>query len=156
MELWTNNRHEPWKAERVQTKLNNSEGGGRDKGVAYGPSEPCNWSGTTLWEPERLWEQTQGEVDQVIGSRIRPKEKGTKEAWVVQNKELTQESGPEVALDETRLEGGISKATWIGNPVGIENMLGIDWEGCWSLDCEGEGYAGAEGRQNEWDLNQKL
>ena len=29
---------------------------------------------------ERLWEQTQGEVDQVMRSRIGPKEKGTKEA----------------------------------------------------------------------------
>ena len=30
---------------------------------------------------EQLWEQTQGEVDQVMGSQIGPKEKGTKEAW---------------------------------------------------------------------------
>ena len=26
----------------VQTKLNNREGGERDKGVAYRPLEPCN------------------------------------------------------------------------------------------------------------------
>ena len=30
---------------------------------------------------ERPWEQTQGEVDQVMGSQVGPKEKGTKEAW---------------------------------------------------------------------------
>ena len=30
---------------------------------------------------EQLWEQTQGEVDQVMGSQIGPKEKGTKEVW---------------------------------------------------------------------------
>ena len=30
---------------------------------------------------EQPWEQTQGEVNQVMGSQIRPKEKGTKEAW---------------------------------------------------------------------------
>ena len=30
---------------------------------------------------EQPWEQTQGEVDPVMGSRIIPKEKGTKEAW---------------------------------------------------------------------------
>ena len=29
---------------------------------------------------ERLWEHTQGEVNQVMRSRIGPKEKGTKEA----------------------------------------------------------------------------
>ena len=29
---------------------------------------------------EQPWEHTQGEVDQVMRSRIRPKEKGTKEA----------------------------------------------------------------------------
>ena len=41
-ELRTNDRNETQKVERVQTKLNNSEGGAGDKGVAYGPSEPCN------------------------------------------------------------------------------------------------------------------
>ena len=30
---------------------------------------------------EQPWEQTQGKVDQVMGSQIGPKEKGTKEAW---------------------------------------------------------------------------
>ena len=30
---------------------------------------------------ERPWEQTQGEVNQVMGSRIGQKENGTKEAW---------------------------------------------------------------------------
>ena len=30
---------------------------------------------------EQPWEQTQGEVNQVMRSRIGPKEKGTKEAW---------------------------------------------------------------------------
>ena len=38
---------------------------------------------------EQVWEETQGEVDQVMGSRIGPKENGTKEAWVVRNKELS-------------------------------------------------------------------
>ena len=38
---------------------------------------------------EQAWEETQGEVDQVMGSWIRPKENGTKEAWVAWNKELT-------------------------------------------------------------------
>ena len=66
----------------------------------------------------------------MMGSQIRPKEKGTKEAWVVQNKELTWGSGPEADSDGTRLEGGVSKATQIGNHVGIGNMSGIDREGC--------------------------
>ena len=82
----------------------------------------------------------------MMGSRIRPKEMGTKEAWVAQNKDLTRGSGLEVDLDRTRLEGGVSKATQMGNRVGIGNMSGIDREGCRSLDHEGEGYAGAEGR----------
>ena len=30
---------------------------------------------------EQPWEETQGEVDQVMGSWIGPKKKGTKEAW---------------------------------------------------------------------------
>ena len=68
-----------------------------------------------------MWEETQGKVDQVMGSQIRPKENGTKEAWVVRNKELTQGSGPEVDSYGTRSEGGISKATRIGNRVGIGN-----------------------------------
>ena len=46
----------------------------------------------------------------------------------------------------TRAEGGVSKVTWIGNCVGIGNWLGIDQEWHQLLDCEGEGYAGAEGR----------
>ena len=91
-----------------------------------------------------------------MGSEIGPKEKGTKEAWVAQNKELTWGSGLEADLDRTRLEGGISKVTQIGNRVGIGNMSGIDWEGHQSLDHEGEGYTGAEGRWNERDPNQKL
>ena len=77
---------------------------------------------------EQTWEETQGEVDQVMGTRIGPKEKGTKEAWVVWNKELTRGSGPEVDSYGTRSEGGISKAAWIGNHVGIGNQSGIDWE----------------------------
>ena len=44
---------------------------------------------------EQVWEQTQGKVNQVMGSQIRPKENGTKEAWVARNKELTRGSGPE-------------------------------------------------------------
>ena len=70
---------------------------------------------------EQPWEQTQGEVDQVMGSWIGPKEKGTKEAWVARNKELTRGSGPKVDSYGTRSEGGVSKATWIGNCVVIGN-----------------------------------
>ena len=65
---------------------------------------------------------------------------------MARNKELTRGSGPEADPDGTRLEGGISKATRIGNRVGIGNMSGIDWEGRRSLNREGEGYTGAEGR----------
>ena len=70
---------------------------------------------------EQVWEETQGEVNQVMGSWIRPKENGTKGAWVAQNKELTQGSGPEVDSYRTRSEDGVSKVTWIGNCVGIGN-----------------------------------
>ena len=38
---------------------------------------------------EQAWEQAQGEVDQVMGSPIGPKENGTKEAQVARNKELS-------------------------------------------------------------------
>ena len=38
---------------------------------------------------EQAWEETQGEVDQVMGSQIGPKENGTKEARVARNKELS-------------------------------------------------------------------
>ena len=38
---------------------------------------------------EQAWEQTQGEVDQVTGSLIGPKENGTKEAQVARNKVLS-------------------------------------------------------------------
>ena len=74
-------------------------------------------------------------------------------AW---NKELTRGSRLEADSDGTRLEDGVTKATWIGNHVGIGNMLGIDQEGRSSLNREGGGYAGVEGRQNEWDPNWKL
>ena len=74
---------------------------------------------------------------------------------MARNKDLTRGSGPEADSDGTRLEGGISEATWIGNRVGIGNMSGIDREGRRSLNHEGEGYAGAEGRQDRWDPNQK-
>ena len=74
---------------------------------------------------------------------------------MAQNKELTRGSGPEADLYRTRSEGGISKVTQIGNCVGIENWSGIDWKWHLSLNCEGEGYAGAEGRRNEWESNQK-
>ena len=70
---------------------------------------------------EQAWKETQGEVDQVMGSRIGPKENGTKEARVARNKELTRGSGPEVDSYRTRSEDGVSKATWIGNRVGIWN-----------------------------------
>ena len=38
---------------------------------------------------EQAWEETQEEVDQVMGSQIGPKENGTKEARVARNKELS-------------------------------------------------------------------
>ena len=56
-----------------------------------------------------------------MGSRIGPKENGTKEAWVAQNKELTWGSGPEADSYGTRSEDSVSEATWIGNHVGIGN-----------------------------------
>ena len=70
---------------------------------------------------QQVWEETQGEVNQVMGSRIRPKENGTKEARVARNKELTCGSGPEADSYRIRLEGDVSKATRIGNWVGIGN-----------------------------------
>ena len=73
-------------------------------------------------------------------------------AW---NMKLTLGSGPEVDSYGTRSEGGVTKATRIGNRVGIGNMLGIDREGRQLLDHEGEGYTGAEGRQNEQDSDQR-
>ena len=91
----------------------------------------------------------------MMRSRIGPKEKGTKEVWVAQNKELTQGSRLEVDSYGTRSEGGISKVTQIGNRVGIGNMSGINWEGRRLLDHEGEGYAGAEGRRNKQDSDRR-
>ena len=38
---------------------------------------------------EQAWEETQGEVDQVMGSQIGPKGNGTKEARVARNKQLS-------------------------------------------------------------------
>ena len=67
---------------------------------------------------------------------------------MVQNKELTRGSGLEVDLYRTRSEGGVSKVIWIGNYVGIGNLLGIDWEQQQLFDCEGRGYAGME---RKWD-----
>ena len=37
----------------------------------------------------------------------------------------------------------------------IGNLSGIDWEQRRLLDCEGESYTGAEGRQSEWDLDRR-
>ena len=70
---------------------------------------------------KQAWEETQGEVDQVMGSWIGPKENGTKEAQVVRNKELARGSGPEADLYGIRPEGDVSKATQIGNCVVIGN-----------------------------------
>ena len=58
------------------------------------------------------------------------------------NKELTWGSGLEADLFRTRSEGGVTKAIQIGN------LSGIDQEWRRLLDCEGESYAGVEGRQN--------
>ena len=62
--------------ERVQTKLHNSE----DKGVALRTIRTVQLKEQSFEKTERPWEQTQGEVDQVMGSQVGPKEKGTKEA----------------------------------------------------------------------------
>ena len=70
---------------------------------------------------EQAWEETQGAVDQVMGSRIGPKENGTREARVARNKELTRGNGQEADSYGIRLEGDIRKATWMGNRVGIGN-----------------------------------
>ena len=56
-----------------------------------------------------------------MGSRIGPKENGTKEAWVARNKELTRGSGLEADLYRIRPEDDVSKVTQIGNRVGIGN-----------------------------------
>ena len=64
---------------------------------------------------EQAWEETQGEVDQVIGSRIGPKENGTKEARVARNKELARGSGPEANSYGTRAVNDVTKAEQIGN-----------------------------------------
>ena len=104
---------------------------------------------------EQVWEETQGEVDQVMGSQIGPKENGTKEARVARNKELTRGSGPEADLYGTRSEDGVSEAEQIRNSVVIGNWSGINRERRRSLDCEGKGYAGVEGRRNERDSDWK-
>ena len=57
----------------------------------------------------------------MMESRIGPKENGTKEARVARDKELTRGSGPEADLYGIRPEGDVSKATRIGNRVGIGN-----------------------------------
>ena len=53
---------------------------------------------------EQVWEETQGEVNQVMGSRIGPKENGTKEARVAQNKELStgKRTGSELIRNKIR------------------------------------------------------
>ena len=99
---------------------------------------------------ERAWEETQGEVDQVMGSRIGPKENGTKEAWVARNKELNRGSGLEVDLYETRAAGDVTKVEWIGN------LSGIDREWQQLLNRESGSYAGAERRRDKRDSNWRL
>ena len=74
---------------------------------------------------------------------------------MAQNKELTWGSRPEADSYGIRPEGDVSKATWIGNRVVIGNWSGIDQEWRQSLNCEGEGYAGAEGRCNERGSDQR-
>ena len=75
---------------------------------------------------EQAWEETQGEVDQVMGSRIGPKENGTKEARVARNKELTRGSRLEVDSYGTRPDGDVSEAARIGNRVGIGKSSGTE------------------------------
>ena len=84
-----------------------------------------------------------------MGSQIGPKEKGTKEAWVAQNKELTQGSRLEADSYKTRAAGDITKVEWIGN------WSGIDRERQRLLNRGGEGYTGAEGRQSERDSDRR-
>ena len=57
----------------------------------------------------------------MMGSRIGPKENGTKEARVARNKELARGSRPEADSYGIRPEGDVSKATRIGNRVVIGN-----------------------------------
>ena len=54
---------------------------------------------------EQAWEETQGEVDQVMGSQIGPKENGTKEAWVAQNKELSTGKWTRSELIQNKIRG---------------------------------------------------
>ena len=54
---------------------------------------------------EQVWEQTQGEVDQVMGSPIGPKENGTKEARVVRNKELSTRKRTRSELIRNKIGG---------------------------------------------------
>ena len=54
---------------------------------------------------EQAWEQTQGEVDQVMGSPIRPKENGTKEARVAWNKELSTRKWTGSELIQNKIGG---------------------------------------------------
>ena len=156
MELQTDDRHDPWKAERVQTKLHNSEGGAEDKGVA---SQTIGTMQLKRENPLRRWSnrgnRPKGKSIKWWDHGSDQRKREQRRLGVVWNKELTWESRPEVDLYGTRSEGGVSKVTWIGNRVGIGNWSEIDQEWRWSLNCEGEGYTGVEGRQNEQDSNRK-
>ena len=111
--------HERWKEYRLSYTIAKVERGQRS-GVTDHQNHAAE-AEQSFENMEQAWEETQGEVDQVMGSQIGPKEKGTKEAWVAWNKELTRGSGPEADSDRTRSEGGVSKATRIGHRVGIGN-----------------------------------
>ena len=51
-------------------------------------------------------------------------------------------------LYRTRPEGDVTKVAWIGNHIGIGNLLGIDQEQRQLFDHEGRSYAGME---RKWD-----
>ena len=74
--------------------------------------------------------------------------RGTKECWKrQQHKELTRGSGMKANSYETRPESDVTEAARIGK------LSGIGQEQRQLLNCEGEGYTGAEGRWNERDLD---
>ena len=99
---------------------------------------------------EQLWEQIQREVDQMMGSRIRPKKRnkgGLGGGSGTRN--YTRGSGPEVNLYGTRAAGDVTKVEQIGN------SLGIDWEWQQLLNHESRSYAGVERRQDRCDFNRR-
>ena len=71
--------HERWKEYRLSYIIAKVEWGQRS-GIA-GHQNHAAGAEQPFEETKQPWEQTQGEEDQVMGSRVGPKENGTKEAW---------------------------------------------------------------------------